>query len=174
MRKMLFFSCVLCFLTLAACIPAGYSSPTPASFSTQPPTTTIIPSPTSPATSTPTLFLTASAIPTHSLERLMDKLPSATPASGFIVLEMPTIIPPAGMITVTIFTAPSALCSIKYHIPNSQWSQPPELEPQIAAANGICSWQWIHVSGKKLLDGPYEILINANGEVERYSLILQQ
>ena len=123
MCRILFSTSVLFLLALVACASADNSPTGSVSVTSQPPsaapsTPTIIPSPKSLLISSPAPSLTPSAVPTHSLEFIKNKLSSATPAFGFTVLEMPTKIPPAGTMTVTIFTAPGTLCSIQYKIPD--------------------------------------------------------
>src|SRR5262245_13505938 len=125
MKRIVCFSlCVFCSLILATCTnteipPTGIVSPTIQPVSVTP---TVLSSPTSPATSTntPSITLTPSAIPTHSLESLKDKLPSTPPTSGFVVLEMPQTVYWHDMITVTILTIPGADCQIYYFGTNGQ------------------------------------------------------
>ncbi|MGI0024713.1 MAG: hypothetical protein ACREA4_06155, partial [Nitrososphaera sp.] len=53
------------------------------------------------------------------------------------------------MITVTIFTASGAKCSIQYFGTTGGLSHAAGLEPQIADTNGICSWTWKQAMGDK-------------------------
>jgi len=122
------FLCGVIFLLLASCEPAG---PTATSISSVTPTPI--------ATADPSL--TPSPIPTYPLDLLRDKLPATPPAHGFVVLEMPESVNWDDMITVTILTVPGADCRILYW-GTSSLSHAAGLEPQIADANGICSWTW--------------------------------
>ena len=181
MRKILLFSCVLCLLTFAACNLTRPLSPTPAPFTSQlitavPSTPTITPSPTTLATATAVPSVTPSTIPTHSLERLKDKLPSATPVYGFVVLEMPQTVYWDDMITVTILTAPGTDCLIWY-FGTSGVSHAKGLEPQIADANGICSWTWKQATILGKTEGSLpltaKISIIAGGTWGDYYLVVQ-
>jgi hypothetical protein len=140
---------------------------------------TVISSPTAFVTSTaiPSITLTPSAIPTYPLELLKDKWPSTTPAYGFVVLEMPASVHWDEMMTVTILTVPSTECSILY-FGTSGLSHAAGLEPQIADANGICSWTWkqAEILGKKgaaLLPIKAKIYIVADRSGGNYELIVK-
>ncbi len=140
------------------------------------PSITILPISTLISSPTNVPSLTPSAIPTHSLESLRGKLPSATPAHGFVLLEMPESVSLNDMITVTIFTACGAKCSIQYFGTTGGLSHAAGLEPQIADANGVCSWTWKQAMGDKgaaLLPITGRINITANGEWEPYFLIVE-
>jgi len=79
------------------------------------------------------------------------------------------------MITVTIFTASEASCSIQYFGTNGL-THAVGLEQQIADANGICSWTWKQAMGKKgtsLLPMKARVTITANGDWESYYLIVK-
>lgn len=160
----LYHLCALCLLISAGCAPG---IPTPVVSTVQPSTT---------ALSTIISSYTPSAVPTHSLEALSDKLPSVTPTHGFVLLEMPKSVSLNGMITVTIFTASGAKCSIQYFGTSGGLSHAAGLEPQIADANGICSWTWKQAMGDKgaaLLPITARINITANGDWEPYFLIVK-
>lgn len=167
--------CALCLLISVGCTPTGIPSTSPVVLTVQSPIAT---PPTSNFISSLTIVpsLTPSAVPTHSLESLKDKLPFATPAHGFILLEMPESVSLNGMITVTIFTASGAKCSIQYFGTTGGLSHAAGLEPQIADANGICSWTWKQAMGDKgasLLPITARINISANGDWEPYFLIVK-
>jgi hypothetical protein len=110
------------------------------------------------------------------LEHLRDKLPSATPAYGFVVLEMPQTVYWDDMITVTILTVPGTDCLIGY-FGTSGVSHAKGLEPQIADANGICSWTWKQATilGKNGGSLPFKakISIIADGTWGDYYLIVK-
>src|SRR5919106_2655049 len=160
----LYLLCGLGLLALVSCVPGRNTSTNPAVNMVQPSITVL---PTSTLISSPTIVLspTPSVVPTHSLELLKDKLPSATPAHGFVLLEMPESVPLNGMITVTIFTASGARCSIHYFGTSGGVTYAAGLKPQIADANGICSWTWKQAMGDKgasLLPITARINISAN------------
>lgn len=160
--------CTLCLLILIGCAPGGIPSttlpPTFISPTTAPIQPTIVPS------------VTSFIVPTHSLESLSDKLPSVTPSHGFVLLEMPKSVSINEMITVTIFTASGASCSIQYFGTTGGLSHAAGLESQIADANGICSWTWKQAMGDKglsLLPIEARINITANGDWEPYFLMVE-
>ncbi len=103
-------------------------------------------------------------------------MPSATPAYGFVVLEMPQTIYWDDMITVTILTVPGTDCLIQYFGTNGL-SHAKGLEPQIADANGICSWAWkqAEILGKNAGVLPFtaKISITADGTWGDYYLIVK-
>ena len=109
----------------------GPGAGTPTLSDTVPPTSIEIPVP----------AFTPSPIPTYPLDLLRDKLPATPPADGFVVLELPASVDWNGLITVTILTVPAADCRILYWGTNGL-SHAKDLDPQIADANGICSWTW--------------------------------
>ena len=104
-------------------------------------------------------------------------MPSATPAYGFVVLEMPQTVQWDEMMTVTILTVPGTDCLIDYFGTHGL-SHAKELEPQFADANGICSWTWRQA---EVLGGKYEdilpftakISITADGTWSDYYLVVQ-
>ncbi len=104
-------------------------------------------------------------------------MPSARPAYGFVVLEMPQTVYWNEMITTTILTVPGTDCLIDYFGTNGL-SHAKELEPQVADANGICSWTWKQaelLSGKDedILPFTAKISITAGGTWGDYYLIVK-
>ena len=104
-------------------------------------------------------------------------MPSATPAYGFVVLEMPQTVNWDGAITVTILTVPGTACLIDYFGTNGL-SHAKGLEPQIADANGICSWTWTQaelLGGKNedILPFTAKISIVADGTWGDYALVVK-
>jgi hypothetical protein len=167
------FTCFSFTFTLVACAPVGSPSTLPIPLASQPAVATqTIPTVYSSLTTLSVIPSSEpSAIPTHSLESLSDKLPSVTPAHGFVVLEIPQSVPADGLITVTIFTSSGAECLIQYRGPNGL-SHAAGLEPQIADANGICSWTWKQSMGNKLAEGTGRITITAYDEWETYDVVV--
>lgn len=104
-------------------------------------------------------------------------MPSATPAYGFVMLEMPHTVNWDEVITVTVLTVPGTVCLIDYFGINGL-SHAKGLEPQIADANGICSWAWKQaevLSGKNedILPFTAKISIVAGGTWADYPLIVK-
>jgi hypothetical protein len=143
--------------------------------------------PTATATSTP-LFVTIvsatpipsstpSQVPTFPLERLKNKMPSTTPADGFVVLDMPQIVYWDARITVTIMTVPGTDCLIWYYGTDGL-SHAKGLQSEVADANGICSWTWrqAEVLGGKdedILPFTAKISIIAGGTWSDYDLVVK-
>ena len=126
---------------------------------------------------TPSPSSTPSQVPTYPLEGLKNKMPSVTPAYGFVVLEMPQTVYWDEMITVTIITVPETDCLIWYYGTDGL-SHAKGLESQVADANGICSWTWkqAEVLGSKnqdILPFTAKISIVAGGTWGDYPLIVK-
>lgn len=158
---------ILGTLLLVSC-SKGVASPIPAAAVTS--TAAIL-------SATPIPSSTPFAVPTYRLEQLKNKMPSAKPAYGFVVLEMPHTVYWNEMITTTILTVPGSDCLIDYFGTNGL-SHAKELEPQVADSNGICSWTWKQaelLSGKDedILPFTAKISITAGGTWGDYYLIVK-
>jgi len=93
---------------------------------------------------------------------------SETPATGFEIIALPTVVYRGGDATVTVRTQPRSACELGFILPSGEPSAAGGLGPRTADEEGICSWTWTIASNTGTGAG-YATII-AGGTSERHMI----
>lgn len=96
--------------------------------------------------------------------------PIAPPVTGGLEFVAVNGAPPGGLASVTVRTAPGALCSILYVSPSGALRAGPGLEQAMANENGIVTWVW--AIERDSLTGYAFVAVSCNQQSGKADLII--